>query len=297
MWLYIIIAVLVVCLIVSICINIRSKKEMQTLSKSIERFIEYGESTAFSTRSDSVSVLQNSIVDLENCLTVEKGNTLEKEKENTEFIADVSHQLKTPLAGLRLYCEMEQSENPNVYAEKELILIGKMEKLIQKLLRLQKIKSDSYTMDFQMNDMGVIVRECISLICPNFPSKNYTVLGGGEMRCDRAWISEAIGNVIKNASEHTADDGSVTVLIENDDDFLTLKIKDNGGGIEPSEIPKLFSRFHKTENSAKDSVGIGLSITKAITQKHHGTILAENSNEGLCVTMCFPHIDGQLKIN
>ncbi|MCM1485239.1 MAG: HAMP domain-containing histidine kinase [Faecalibacterium sp.] len=240
--------------------------------------------------------MHNNIVELENKVLIEKSNSAEKDRENTDFIADISHQLKTPLAGLRLYCELEQSENPSEHVEKELMLISKMEKLIHKLLKLQKIKSDSYTMNFQMHEVSSIVTECISSMRPNFPKKNYTVSGSGEMRCDRSWLGEAIGNVIKNASEHTSEDGEITVEIDNSNNFLIIVIKDNGGGVPESEIPKLFSRFHRTKNSAKDSVGIGLSITKAITEKHHGTITASNSGKGLNITMCFPHIDGQEKI-
>ncbi|MCM1544210.1 MAG: HAMP domain-containing histidine kinase [Ruminococcus sp.] len=296
MILYIIIAALLLMLIISIVYCLVIRKRVSGLSNDIESFIKTGKLIPYSTKEGRFSILHNNVVELENKLLIEKSNSAAKDKENTDFIADISHQLKTPLAGLRLYCELEQTENPSEHVEKELILIDKMEKLVRELLRLQKIKSGGYTMNFQMHEVSTIAAECISSMRPNFPQKNYTVLGKGEMRCDCSWLGEAIGNVIKNASEHTAQDGEIAVEIENSNNFLTVTVKDNGGGVPESEISKLFSRFHKTENSAKDSVGIGLSITKAITEKHHGTVMAANNGKGLSVTMCFPHIDGQEKI-
>ena len=62
--------------------------------------------------------------------------------------------------------------------------------------------------------------------------------------------------------------------------------------MKEEEIPKLFTRFYKVESSAKSSTGIGLAISKAIIERHHGLITAQNKNNGLCVTLCLPKIDG-----
>ena len=131
---------------------------------------------------------------------------------------------------------------------------------------------------------------------PLFPNKKYTVSGESRFRLDKAWLSEALGNVVKNASEHTAENGKIAITIENSEQSTTVSIKDNGGGVPEEELSKLFQRFHRTENANPNSAGIGLAITKAIVEKHHGTITAENTGEGLNVIMCFPHIDGAIAI-
>ena len=77
---------------------------------------------------------------------------------------------------------------------------------------------------------------------------------------------------------------------------MSVVIEDNGGGVPEAELSKLFERFHRSVNASPDSAGIGLAITKAIVEKHHGTIIAENSNKGLRVSMCFPIIDANLKL-
>ena len=122
------------------------------------------------------------------------------------------------------------------------------------------------------------------------------VKGNGSLRTDKAWLREALGNVIKNACEHTKADGKVDITIEQAEKSVSVIIEDNGGGVPENELPMLFRRFHRTENASPDSAGIGLSITKAIVEKHHGTITAEKSEKGLRVSMCFPIIDANLKL-
>lgn len=281
---------------VLIIVYIKQKKEIYRLKNSIDKFMKDGTLTDFSVADNSFAMLQNSVADLENIVRIEKSNMISESRKNTEFISDISHQLKTPLAGLRLYCEMENSVSPSEYTKKELQLIERMEDLIQKLIRLEKIKTDSYSMDFQPYSINDIVHELLSEFYHLFPQKNYTVSGNGRLRCDKAWLSEALGNIIKNASEHTAENGRVTINIEENNQSTTIEICDNGGGIKEEDISNLFVRFYRADNSNPNSAGIGLAITKAIVEKHHGLINAENKNGGLSISMCFPHINGNVKL-
>lgn len=293
---YIIIAVLVVALIILFVNNRKIHKDVDRLTDSIEEFIDNDTPTEFSTSDNHFSRLQNAVKDLEELYHLEQNNTAKKSKQNTEFISDISHQLKTPLAGMKLYVEMENANNPSEHTEKELILIEKMENLIYKLLRLEKIKSDSYTMDFHFESMAELSNEIIAEFKPMFPNKTYTVVGDSRLRMDKTWMYEAIANIVKNASEHTDDSGKIEIIIDDSEKSTNISIKDNGGGVSKEDLPKLFSRFHRTDNANPNSAGIGLAITKAIIEKHHGTIIAENTKEGLNIIICLPHIDGYITI-
>lgn len=294
--LIIILCAFAVLCIVLIALHLVQKKKIRNLTESIDKFIKDDTLTELSTSDDSLAHLQSNICELENRIISQRDYTKREAKNNTEFISDISHQLKTPLAGLRLYCEMEHNSSPDSHTEKELELIGKMEKLIYNVLRLEKIRSDTYTMNFERNEISEIVTDIKKEFTHLFPQKKISISDNGAFRCDKSWLREAFGNVIKNACEHTENDGTVDILIEQSEKTVSVIIEDNGGGVPESELPKLFERFHRTSNASPDSAGIGLAITKAIVEKHHGTITAENSEKGLRVTMCFPIIDANTKL-
>lgn len=290
------VGLLAVCLLILIGICFKTKRKIKRITKNIDRYTQAGIVSDFSPKDGYIAELQNAVFDLETLIEREKQNTKEMSKQNSEFISDISHQLKTPIAGLRLYCEMEHSQNPSDHTEKELQLIEKMENLVFRLLRLEKIRSDSYVMDFRTYDAAEFIDPVISDFSHLFPEKVYTVRADGKIRCDKEWLGEAVGNLIKNASEHTEIDGKVEIAVNDTGEFTEITVQDNGGGVPEKELPLLFTRFHKTENALPSSAGIGLAITKAVVEKHHGTVSAENKNGGLCVVICLPHIDGYVLI-
>ena len=282
--------------IILIILNARKNKQINNLKENIESFVEGGERTEYSTADSNFARLQNTVAELENLLLLEKSNSESQAKSNADFVADISHQLKTPLAGLRLYCEMEQGSTPTAYTEKELQLIAKMESLVFNLLKLEKIKSDAYTMDFTEHSLDEIVGEIVGNFKSMFPEKVFENNGTAVFRFDKEWMNEAIGNIIKNACEHTEADGKIAVSVSQSEGSITLVIEDNGGGVPKEQLPLLFNRFYRADNASPESAGIGLAISKAIFEKHHATVTAENGKNGLKITARFPLISANIKL-
>ena len=288
-------ALLIVLAVVLVCF-FRNRRKMQLLLKSMDDFLITGTLTPLSTEDSMLGQLQSGICELQNRILQERSFTQKKEKENTEFISDISHQLKTPLAGLRLYCEMEQADSSGSHTEKELALIDKMEKLIANVLRLEKLRSDAYEMHFQLCELSKTANEIRAVMQSLFPDKKITVSGCASMRIDPEWFSEALSNIVKNACEHTGANGEIRILIEPGEHSVSIRVQDNGGGVPDAELPLLFRRFHRTATAIPTSAGIGLAITKVIVEKHHGIISAQNIGSGLCITICLPLIDANLKL-
>ncbi len=286
---------LLVCVVLCVLLILK-KKDEKNLKESIEKYLQNGDLTPFSTKDNEFSCLQNAVCDLQNAVELEKNNSDLQSKKNSEFIADVSHQLKTPIAGLRLFVEMDNSLNPTDHTKKELQLIEKTENLIGKLLTLQKLKTDEYKMDFENHNIKDIVSSIAKDLEPLYPEKTITVKGYGDIRCDKGWMFEALENIIKNSCQHTGNDGKIDVLIDEGERSVIITVADNGGGVSEKDLKTLFRRFTKTDNASPESTGLGLAITRAIVEKHHGTVSAENCEDGLKITVCLPKISGTLTI-
>ena len=278
-----------------LAVGIRQRGKIRSLTESIDSFLLEGAQTPLSTEDSALGHLQTNICELQNRIVQEREFTKQQARSNTEFLSDISHQLKTPLAGLRLYCEMEHASAPSSHTEKELVLIEKMESLIQNVLRLEKLRSETYQMNFSACELAKTAMAIRSELQPLFPQKRILVEGEASLRADEGWLHEALGNLVKNACEHTAPDGTVRIRLEPGETSVSISVEDDGGGVAAEELPRLFERFHRASNASPNSAGIGLAITKAVIDKHHGTVSARNTAGGLAVVMCIPVIDANLK--
>ncbi len=294
--LILIVALLALLIVLLLASRRRQNKEIEKINGLVNDYLANEKPIDFSLSDRRLSTLQNNISDLQNRVTVQKAYTENQIKKNTEFVLDISHQLKTPLAALKLYCEIDKNENPTSHTEKQLQIIEKTETLVQNLLTLEKIENDGYVMNFKEHSVGEIIKNIVHDFSLIFDKKIFKINGAGTLNCDEFWLREAFSNVIKNACEHTAANGIVDITVSKNERSLIVEVHDNGNGVCDEDLPNLFTRFYKAKNALAQSTGIGLAITKAITEKHHGTITAENKNNSLLITMCFPIIDGVVAI-
>ena len=95
-------------------------------------------------------------------------------------------------------------------------------------------------------------------------------------------------NLLKNACEHTAADGRITVRMEQTDRAFFCTVEDNGGGVAEADLPHLFDRFYRAQDQKQSGAGLGLAIVKEIIYRHHGQITAENTKDGLRFTISIP---------
>ena len=169
-----------------------------------------------------------------------------------------------------------------------------MEDLIGALLRLERLCADGYAFHFGTSDVETIIREQWQGLQTIWPDKKLMLEGAARIRCDENWLGEAFLNLLKNACEHTAEDGVIRVKLERTDAAFFCTVEDNGGGVSTEELPKLFQRFYRAEHQSKNGAGIGLAIVKEIIQRHHGVITAENGRDGLKMSISMPMLDRNL---
>lgn len=261
------------------------RRRMKKLAEQAEDFlVGCGSPLEFSVQEDSLAPLHNAIAELQNRLLLAKERQAEECRRTSDLTADISHQLKTPLASLRLYCEMDES----AHLPQQLISIERMERLIQSLLRLERLCADGYEFHFADHEVSAIVQASWAGLSATFPACRMDCAGSAVIRCDEKWLSEAFTNLFKNACEHMPDGGEVRVRMETTEATFFCTVEDEGGGASAKDLPHLFERFYRAEGSPSSGAGIGLAIVREIIWRHHGTISAANAAKGLKMTISIP---------
>lgn len=235
-----------------------------------------------------LSILKNEIYKVTLKLS-EHGAVLQEDKLRlTNAIADISHQLKTPLTSMLVMVDL--LDNPMLPAAKRMeftnnvrIQLERMEWLISSLLKLSRI--DAGTANFKKEPIQVaqLVQKSLEPVLIPIDIKGLTVKIEGDegvtFTGDLNWTSEALINVLKNAVEHTPEDGLVTIAYRENALYTEIKVTDSGKGIEPADLPHLFKRFYRGKRASEHSIGIGLAMAHSIVTSQNGTIEVQ-SNEG-----------------
>ena len=238
----------------------------------------------------------------------------ENEQRVKEFlksmISDISHQVKTPLAALCMYNEIISGEPENAatvrtFAAKSERALDKLEQLIQSLLRLTRLDAGSVAFARRPEKLALVVEQALEPLSTRAQREGKTITIDGDAQtllvCDAAWTAEAIGNLVKNALDHTACGGHIRIGWERGPALLRLAVSDDGEGIAPDDIHHIFKRFyrHPTGKACPDGsahtsaehtgVGLGLPIAKAIVEGQGGSLSVESvPGEGTTFTMAFP---------
>ena len=271
--------------------NLILNRRIRKLAELVDDFNSgTGEMLDVALEEDALAQLHNGIADTQQALARAKQLNTEECHRTSQLTADISHQLKTPLTTLRLYTELDDAP----HAAQCLDQIQRMEDLIGALLRLERLCADGYAFHFGTSDVETIIREQWQGLQAIWPDKKLVLEGAARIRCDENWLGEAFLNLLKNACEHTAEDGVIRVKLERTDAAFFCTVEDNGGGVSTEELPKLFQRFYRAEHQSKNGAGIGLAIVKEIIQRHHGVITAENGQEGLKMSISMPMLDRNL---
>lgn len=260
-------------------------KRLEKLSGKMEDYLTgHGGRLPISLKEDRIAQVENAAAEMQNRIEVAEERFRLEAGRTSSLTADISHQLKTPLASLRLFCEMDQS----AHCEQQISQIERMETLISSLLRLEKLCADGYEFVFEECDIRKLIELAWQQLQPLWPDRTLVLDGEAVIRCDEKWLSEAFRNLMKNACEHTKEGGLIYISMEQTDRTFHCTLEDDGGGAAPKDLPHLFERFYRAEHQSAQGAGLGLAIVKEIVFRHHGHITAENSSRGLRFTISLP---------
>lgn len=234
-----------------------------------------------------LSILKNNLYKVISLLKTQN-EMLKKDKVAlADSLADISHQLKTPLTSMMVMTDLlkteQDSEKRKEFVDVMETQLDKMKWLISTLLKLSKL--DAGTADFKKEDFSLssAFDEVLKPFLITLELKEITLdrnIANITVKGDKSWSVQAIQNIVKNCIEHTEKNGRLSVSAQDTNIYTQVIIKDNGCGIAKEDLPHIFERFYHGKNSSKDSVGIGLAFAKAVLEKENATVTV-TSEEGV----------------
>ena len=268
--------------------SLRRDRQMEQLSQCIDQAL-YGRDGALlsACQEGELAILQTQLQKLLVKLRQSSARDQEDKAFLRDSIADISHQLRTPMTSLNLIAAMLPEVGADSVRQRELQqqlnqLLQRIDWLVDALLNLAKI--DAGTAYFRRNtlDAAQVLRQAAEPLEIALEIREITlqVTGSGSYTGDGAWSAEALGNILKNCMEHVPQGGKILVEISQTPLYTQLCLQDTGPGFAPDDLPHLFERFYKGHNAAANSFGIGLALAQRIISAQNGTIRALNAPEG-----------------
>ncbi len=224
----------------------------------------------------------------------------EGQKQNRELVSNISHDLKTPITAIKGYVEgimdgvADTPEKIDKYIKTIYNKANDMERLINELTYYSGIDNNRIPYNFHRINVADYFGDCVEEVGLDLEQKNIELNYSNLARSDTVVIADpeqmkkVINNIISNSVKYMdKPKGVIDIRIMDEVDSIRIGIEDNGKGIAPKDLPKIFERFYRTDasrNSAQGGSGIGLSIVKKIIEDHGGYIWATSrEGEGTCI--------------
>lgn len=218
-----------------------------------------------------------------------------------DFVANVSHELKTPLTVVRGFAETLADDDPPAemrrqFAESIVAHTRRMQRLVDDLLDLSRIESGGWVPDPETVDFATAVADVVSTARATADRKRVELLvdvsAEAQSLCaDPTALRQIVGNLVENAVRHTSS-GSVTLFARRENGGVTFGVRDTGVGITAEHLPRIFERFYRVDparSREQGGTGLGLSIVKHLVDAHGGRVRAESKPEaGTTITVWLP---------
>ncbi len=266
----------------------RRYRHLACLAAELDEILHGASSIQLSRYNEGeLSLLQNQLTKMILRLQEQSQQLADEKNKLSDSIADISHQIRTPLTAVHLLLSSMGSGKLTPEAQLESLremnkLLAKIDWLVSSLLKIARL--DAGTVSFRsdviaFSDLISRVSASLAVLMELKGQILHTELSGS-FTGDLHWTEEAVSNIFKNCIEHMETGGILSVSALENPLYSELIIADNGCGIDPDDLPHLFERFYKGKNASDQSIGIGLALSRMIIIRQNGTVTAQNRPEG-----------------
>jgi two-component system sensor histidine kinase SenX3 len=218
-----------------------------------------------------------------------------------DFVANVSHELKTPVGAIRLLSEAvhDAADDPAAvkrFSNRMLTESDRLSRLVQQVIELSRLQADDPLEAPMVVDLDEVIRVAVDTSAIDADSKRISIVTGGtphlEVFGNEEQVTAAVANLVANAVSYSENDGSVLVSTKADDDLVEISVVDQGIGIPAGEIDRIFERFYRVDPARHRSTGgtgLGLSIVKHVAATHGGEVRVWSvEGQGSTFTLTLP---------
>lgn len=227
----------------------------------------------------------------------EQSDLSQKEKKYLEeVLSDISHQLKTPLTSMYVINDVLLSDKKIDDSKKQEFLIKnrkeleRIEWLVTSLLKMSRLDSGSEKIILKETKIDDLIRKTVTPLEIPIELKNQHLIldydKNIKLNIDLNWTTEALINILKNAHEHTKENGTIQIKVKDTVIYTEIEIIDTGEGISTTDLPHIFERFYKGKTN-KESIGIGLNMAKKIINLEKGDIKVISNSNGTTFNIKF----------
>lgn len=263
-------------------------RRIRSLAADIDKILHGNDAVSLDSYDEGeLALLQCEICKMTVCLREQRQRLLSDKIYLADSIADISHQIRTPLTSINILVQL--LSKPDITSERRSQIcfelrqmLSRIDWLITSLLKISRLDAGTIAFNPETIPMEQLINKSCEplLVAVDLRGLDLKINASGSFSGDIAWSCEAIGNVIKNCTEHTPPGGTIFIDGEENPLFSEIRISDTGSGISKEDLPHIFERFYKGSDSGSNSFGIGLNLARMIITGQNGTIKADNKPSG-----------------
>lgn len=263
-------------------------RRIRTMGEEIDRIL-HGSTKIFldSCQEGELGILESEIQKMTVRLREQHHSLMEEKAHLADSLADISHQMRTPLTSINLLVQLLGEENQSPQRKAQLLrelrsLLERIDWLITALLKISKLDAGVVQLKREKIPMEALIHKAAEPLLVPLELRDIAlrIESQGFFYGDMEWTCEALGNVLKNCMEHTQTGGEIRITAQENPLYAQIVVGDNGTGIAPEDLPHIFQRFYRGKNASGSGFGVGLALARTIVLSQNGTIKAENNPRG-----------------